>query len=190
MHFSGEGKKIDGSPLKTVIALYFRCRYHVWRCCYVYSDPTKSVKLIIKLPDLGALTKRLLYSPDGQFLMTSTISGRVQLWNANTDLSQSSTDLKDQTMSGELRNAATDLYKVSTDLEGHSTPIKDAAFSPDSRFLATAAVEMAVHVWDMTAGGRVYAAWYGPVNCLGFVANDLLVVGEATGNKRYLKITQ
>ena len=99
--------------------------------------------------------------------MTSTISGRVQLWNA-----------------------VTDLYQSSTDLEGHSTSIKDAAFSPDSRFLATAAVEMAVHVWDVTAGGRLHAAWYGPVNCLDFIANDLLVVGEATGNKRYLNITQ
>ena len=157
---------------------------------FVCSDPTQAVKLLITLPDLGALTKRLLYSPDGQFLMTSTISGRVQLWNAATDLSQCSTDVKNQTTSNELRNAATDLYKVSTDLEGHTTPIKDAAFSPDSRFLATAAVEMAVHVWDLTAGGRVHAAWYGPVNCLDFVANDLLVVGEATGNKRYLKITQ
>jgi len=123
--------------------------------------------LIIALPDLGALTKRLLYSPDGQLLMTSTISGRVQLWNA-----------------------VTDLYQSSTDLEGHSTSIKDAAFSPDSRFLATAAVEMAVHVWDVMAGGRLHAAWYGPVNCLDFIANDLLVVGEATGNKRYLNITQ
>ena len=132
----------------------------------VCSDPTKCVKLITALPDLGALTKRLLYSPDGQFLMTSTISGRVQLWNADTNL-----------------------YQSSTELQGHSTSIKDASFSPDSRFLATAAVEMAVHVWDMTAGGRVHAAWYGPVNCLDFVADDILVVGEATGNIRYLKIT-
>jgi len=60
-------------------------------CNCVFSDPTKNVKLIVKLPDLGALTKCLLYSPDAQFLMTSTISGRVQLWNADTDLNQSST---------------------------------------------------------------------------------------------------
>jgi len=145
------------------------------------SDPTQSVKLITTLPDLGSLTKRLLYSPDGQFLMTSAISGRVQLWNANTDLCQIASD--------ERRNTAADPYTVFTDLEGHSTPIKDAAFSPDSRFLATSAVEMAVHVWDVTAAGRLHAAWYGPVNCLDFVANDLLVVGEASGNKRYFKIT-
>ena len=132
----------------------------------VCSDPTKGVKLITKLPDLGALTKHLLFSPDGQFLMTSTISGRVQLWNA-----------------------ATDHYRSSTVLEGHTTSIKDASFSPDSRFLATAAVEMAVHVWDVTASGRLHAAWYGPVNCLGFIADDVLVVGEATGNRRYLRIT-
>jgi len=59
----------------------------------VCSDPTKGVKLITKLPDLGALTKHLLFSPDGQFLMTSTISGHVQLWNAATDLWQSLTDV-------------------------------------------------------------------------------------------------
>ena len=136
----------------------------VW-CC-VLSDPAKCVKLIVSLPDLGALTKRLLYSPDGQFLMTSTISGRVRLWNADTDL-----------------------YRTSTDLDGHSASIKDASFSPDSRFLATSGVEMAVHVWDVMVGGRMHAAWYGPVNCLDFIADDLLVVGEATGNKRYLSIS-
>ena len=131
------------------------------------SDPTKCVKLMTSLPDLQALTKRLLYSPDGQFLMTSTISGHVQLWNATTDL-----------------------YQSSADLEGHTTSVKDAAFSPDSRFLATSAVEMAVHVWDVTVGGRMHAAWYGPVNCLDFIAGDVLVVGEAAGNKRYLRISQ
>jgi len=131
------------------------------------SDPTKCVKLVVTLPDLGALSKRLLYSPDAQFLMTSTITGRIRLWNANTDL-----------------------YKSSADLRGHTTSIKDAAFSPDSRFLATSAVEMAVHVWDVAAGGRIHAAWYGPINCLDFISNDLLVVGEATGNRRYLRISQ
>jgi len=156
-------------------------------CNRVFSDPTKSVKLVVTLPDLGALTKCLLYSPDAQFLMTSTISGRVQLWNADTDLNQSSTGL--DSSSNELWNATTDLYKSSMDLEGHVTSTKDASFSPDSRFLATAAVEMAVHVWDMTASGRIHAAWYGPVNCLDFISNDVLVVGEATGNRRHLKIT-
>jgi len=129
------------------------------------SDATASVKLIATLPDLGALAKHLIYSPDDQFLMTSTISGRIQLWHATSDL-----------------------YRVSSDLEGHATSIKDASFSPDSRFLATAAVEMAVIVWDMSSGGRMHAAWYGPVNCLDFISNDLLVVGEATGNRRYLRI--
>ena len=156
----------------------------------MFSDPTQCVKLIATLPNLSALSKHLLYSPDGQFLMTSTISGRVQLWNANTDLYQSSSDMQYETTSSELWNAVTDLYNCSTDLEGHCTSIKDAAFSADSRFLATAAVEMAVHVYDVTAGKRLHSAWYGPVNCLDFIANDVLVVGEATGNKRYLKITQ
>jgi WD40 repeat protein len=122
-----------------------------------------SVKFIVELPTFTSTLKRVLFSPDGASLATTTISGSVQLWRT------------------------ADGYASASHLVGHVSSIKDAAFSPDSRYLATAAVEMSVFVWDVERR-RLKAAWYGPVSCLDFLSNDVIIAGEATGNRRCLKI--
>jgi WD40 repeat protein len=132
--------------------------------CYNFSEASSgSAKFVTELPSFGSALKRVLYSPDGAELATTTISGSVQLWHA------------------------CDKYASTSHLVGHVSSIKDAGFSPDSRYLATAAVEMSVFVWDV-ARRRLKAAWYGPVSCLDFLSNDVIVTGEATGNRRCLKI--
>jgi len=121
------------------------------------------VTFITELPSLTSTIKRVLYSPDGSTLTATTISGSVQIW---------------QTRDG---------YATVDHFVGHVSSIRDVAFSPDSRYLATVAVEMSVFVWEV-ARRRLKAAWYGPVSCLDFLSNDVMIVGEATGNRRCLKI--
>lgn len=65
--------------------------------------------------------------------------------------------------------------------------IRDLAFSPASSFLVTVATEMSMRVWDVTNGYQLKAAYYSPINFFGFTAENRVVVGEATGNKKHLE---
>ena len=68
--------------------------------------------------------------------------------------------------------------------------IRDMAFSPTGSYVTTVAVEMTLRVWDARGGYSPKAVYYGPVNKLGFLGENELVVGEATGNRRYLQFPQ
>ena len=75
-------------------------------------------------------------------------------------------------------------------ITGNVSMIRDMAFSPTGSYLATVAVEMTLRVWDVGDGYSPKAVYYSPVNKLGFLTENELVVGEATGNRHYLQFSQ
>lgn len=156
--------------------------HYSYTCTFCHSDQnivrysavsagTPSPRLLTELARFKSPIKKLLYSPDDKWLATTTLAGAVDLWRPVSD-----------------RRHDNDRH---LSLAGHAGSVRDVSFSPDSRRLATVGVEMSVCVWDVAGGGgHLLAAWYGPVSCLSFVDNDVIVVGEATGNRRCLVINQ
>ena len=76
-------------------------------------------------------------SPDGKLLATAGEDRRVQIWDARTS-----------------REAA-------PAFEGHDGPVSDVAFAPDSRTMASAAVD-GVRIWDVGDPGRRTRPLEGP----------------------------
>jgi hypothetical protein len=83
--------------------------------------------------------------------------------------------------------ATDDLQSEFANLKQLTSMVKALVFSPDGRHLLAAAAEMQTCVWR-TEDLRLVAAWFGPVNQIAFADNEHVVVGEATGNKRKLRI--
>ena len=50
--------------------------------------------------------------------------------------------------------------------------------------------EGSLRIWNTTKGFKLHAVYYGPVNRMGFIEDPLtgLVVGEATGNMKRLRV--
>jgi WD40 repeat protein len=84
-------------------------------------------------PSAGALTSnpiRLLFSPDGKTLVSTSSDGTVTLWDAGT-------------------------ATVRETLRGHSAAVQQPAFSRDGKTLYTTSLDGTVIAWDMTGNRRL-----------------------------------
>ena len=119
--------------------------------------------MVREIQNSGQEIKQCLYSPDGAYLVTTDLTGKVKVWLVKKD------------------------YNHVKSLTGHVSMLRHMAFSPSGRYFATVAVEMSLRVWDVMNNFDMICAWYGPVNQFGFIAENVLVLGEATGNRRIIE---
>ena len=124
-----------------------------------FSKVPSLVNLQTELGPHDSLLKAVTFSPDGLHLASATVSGLLTIW--------------DTTRWCKLHS-----------LVGHTSTIRDLKYSPDGCHLASVAVEMCLKVWNAKAGYKLETAWYGPTNKLAFVKDNVIMLGEATGNKR------
>lgn len=113
-----------------------------------------------EIQNSGQPITKCLYSPDNVYLVTTDQTGKTKVWLVERD------------------------YSLVKSLMGHVSMMRDMAFSPSGRYFATVAVEMSLRIWDVSDKFNMICAWYGPVNQLGFIDENVLILGEATGNKR------
>ena len=126
------------------------------------SDVPGSLPLVGEMGPHDVILRAVVYSPDGSHLASATNSGSVTIWDANTYLKLHS-------------------------LLGHTSMIKDLCYSPGGSHLASVAVEMCLRVWDVRDAYSLKTAWYGPTNKMAFLKDDVILLGEATGNKRCIE---
>src|SRR5439155_4492619 len=74
------------------------------------------------------------FSPDGKMLVSTALAGKK----------------KEQTFVVILWETATGKERVR--LAGHTNWVRSAAFSPDGKWLATAATDRAIRVWEVGTG--------------------------------------
>ncbi|KAK2144717.1 hypothetical protein LSH36_736g01022 [Paralvinella palmiformis] len=124
------------------------------------SSDSGNETFVTEIQNSGQPITKCLYSPDNVYLVTTDQTGKTKVWLVERD------------------------YSLVKSLMGHVSMMRDMAFSPSGRYFATVAVEMSLRIWDVSDKFNMICAWYGPVNQLGFIDENVLILGEATGNKR------
>lgn len=81
------------------------------------------------------------FSPDGKHLATASLDGAACLWR---DWKTIKTDESDKTEESECKKAAVNLT--------HEGSVTDVAFSPDSKYLATASSDNTARIWEVNSG--------------------------------------
>ena len=87
-------------------------------------------RLIVEDGTYGIIT-RLAFSSDGQYLLSASTAGQVKLFEA-----QSGVLIEEKRFVGKAA-------------------LNGAAFSPDSKFIATASVDKLAHLWDIESGKEI-----------------------------------
>lgn len=115
-----------------------------------------------KLPGMPANVVRIPFTPSSHQLLVGLDSGEIHVYNA-----------KDKS------------YKQTSTLEGHTSKLVDMAFSLEGgEFLATAAVDMSLRVWNVAEGYTPHSVFYAPCSAIGFTDKNTVMIGESTGNKK------
>ncbi len=100
------------------------------------------------------------FDPTGSLLASAGVEGAVRVWDAST---------------GKLRSP----------IFTHRATVHRLAFNADGSLLATACADGKVHLWSLGTRQQLGTlAHEGPVNCVGFVANGMLVSGSDDGTVR------
>ena len=97
-----------------------------------YWDHRMNTNLRALIGHVAPLTGVVLFSPDGKFILTTSMDGTARLWNAGTEK--------------EVRK-----------LTGHSVSVSSAAFSPDGKVIVTADRDGTARLWDAPTGRELCA---------------------------------
>lgn len=131
--------------------------------CRVYQLSGSSVSHLKDLNMHDTDIQAMAFSPDGRLLVVGVGSGKLYIWNTSqTDVS---------------------LFKIATN---HASYIKDIKFSTSGRFMVTSAA-LSMRVWDVQSDMTLKCTYYAPVNSASFLNDSIVIAGEATGNRKYLK---
>ena len=113
-----------------------------------------------------ALLTQVRFSPNGKYLALCYFDGLIH-----------------------IRNAADRSFSEMYTLSDHTGNVNCAAFSNGEAddFFVSASVDMTMRIWDVKKGFWLHSVYYAPINQLGFVKSNVLVIGESTGNKKYVE---
>ncbi len=112
----------------------------------------------VKQWEQTAEVNRVIFSPDGRWLVSATNDNTVKVWHVQ---------------SGELQH----------NLQGHPSQVKLIAFSPNSEWLATVDSDNFIKLWAMSTGlVRHNFVYQVPISSIAFSSNNLwLAVGSLDG---------
>ncbi|MDF1815232.1 MAG: serine/threonine protein kinase [Verrucomicrobiales bacterium] len=139
IYHPGDNKFLVSLPFKDLLAMrwnpngtrlaaanYFGVHFHIW------DTATWEKTAILKFSYHTGRTLSLCWSPDGNYLVTGTVKGKVCIWNA-----------KDGAFAGELK--------------GHRQQVRALAWSPVGDRLASSGAGRIIRIWDMKSHTQVMA---------------------------------
>ncbi|KAL4224823.1 hypothetical protein ACF0H5_015519 [Mactra antiquata] len=106
----------------------------------------------------------MAFSPDGKMLVTGVNSGKLFIWDTSSD----------NVTLHSIKNEHAQDY------------IKDITFSASGNYCATSAGSN-LRIWDVRNDMQLLCTYYAPTNCASFLNDNVVIAGEATGNKKYLQ---
>ncbi|XP_045175580.2 NACHT domain- and WD repeat-containing protein 1-like isoform X2 [Mercenaria mercenaria] len=160
-------KSRSGGAITRVAACNAGGKYMIAACfgtvCQVWEFNGSSVNLVGDMSDHDTDIYDVAFSPDGHYLVNGVGSGKLYIWDTS--------------------NKNISLFRIATE---HASYIKDIKFSTSGNYLVTSA-GLSMRVWDVKDGMSLLCTYYAPVNCASFFNDSVVIVGEATGNRKYLQ---
>ncbi|MEP7272707.1 MAG: hypothetical protein ABI882_14485 [Acidobacteriota bacterium] len=124
----------------------------------------------------------LVFSPDGQYLVTGLLNGGLQIWEVNSGMllssirghlaSVSSLSFSPDNLwfASSGRDRRITIWEAQTGLEvqtltGHSSEVRSVAFSPDGQWLVSGGHDRTIRTWRAATGSEVQTliGHHGPV---------------------------
>jgi len=125
----------------------------------------KDIAKVLKMPD-NCKVETACFSPDGQYLVTGTTDGYIEVWDPFA-----------------YKHSSDIVYQQDDIFMMHDKLITALAVSSDSQFLCSASEDNTIKIWRMSKGAclRKFENSKCHINCLMFAKDDSQVI---TGSDR------